>query len=123
MSVEGFGASRDDEDFDFLDGVGGAPAPRREEAADLAAAPDEGSTGPRVLRKTRNKERKSRRYNKEDYVQISGVVGRGVKSKFDFALAREKVETGRSRKQFEVLESLMRFYGEHGDPYDLLEEG
>ncbi|MDP9475021.1 MAG: hypothetical protein M3R38_04910 [Actinomycetota bacterium] len=122
MSVENFGASRDDEDFDFLDDVGAPPAPAREAAADLGVDAVGGRTGPRVLRATRNKERKSRRYNKKDYVQISGVVGRDVKAQFDVALAREKVETGRSRKQFEVLESLMRFYGEHGDPYDLLED-
>lgn len=123
MSVENFGSSRDDEDFGFLDDVVGAPpAPAREAPADLGVDPVGERTGPRVLRTTRNKERKSRRYNKKDYVQISGVVGRAVKAQFDVALAREKVETDRSRKQFEVLESLMRFYGEHGDPYDLLED-
>lgn len=122
MSAEGFGgASRDDEDFGFLDDVGAPPAPAAEQAPDLLAEPGEERTG-RVLR-TRNRARKSRRYNKRDYVQISGVVSREVKAAFEMALAREKVETGRGRKQFEVLESLMRFYAEEGDPYELLEDG
>lgn len=121
MSAERFGgASRDDEDFGFLDDVGAAPA--EESAPDLLAVPGGERTGRRVVR-TRNRVRKSRRYNKRDYVQISGVVSREVKAQFDMALAREKVERGQGRKQFEVLESLMRFYAEEGDPYELLEEG
>lgn len=116
MSSESYGnPSRDEEDFDFLDDVGTAPEP---------AVPDnttEFAGGTRVVRR-RKRDRKSRRYNKKDYVQISGVVSRSVKAEFDIALAREKVETGRGRKQFEVLESLMRFYSEEGDPYELLED-
>ena len=122
MSGEGFGAgyrgsSRDDEEFGFLDEVGAPPRAR--------TAPEPGLERPeqrRVVR-TRNRARKSRRYNKRDYVQISGVVSREVKAQFDVALAREKVERGRGRKQFEVLESLMRFYAEEGDPYEMFEEG
>jgi hypothetical protein len=115
------GSSRDDEEFGFLDEVG---APPRAETAP-GRDPEPGQERPeqrRVVRK-RNRARKSRRYNKRDYVQISGVVSREVKAQFDVALAREKVERGRGRKQFEVLESLMRFYAEEGDPYEMLEEG
>jgi hypothetical protein len=113
MSAEGFGgATRDDEDFDFLDDVGAAPA---------AEPVEEGGRGRRVVR-TRNRARRSRRYNKRDYVQISAVVSRDVKAQFDVALAREKAETGRGRSQFDVIESLMRFYAEEGDPYEMLEE-
>ena len=113
MSVErSNNPSRDEEDFDFLDDVGPAEA---------LPQPAQEIDGARVVRR-RNKPRRSRRYNKRDYVQISGVVSREVKAGFDIALAREKVETGRGRKQFEVLESLMRFYAEQGDPYELLEE-
>lgn len=120
MSAERFGGpSRDDEDFGFLDDVG--PAPRTEAPPDLAPEPA-GERGERRVVRTRKKARKSRRYNTKDYVQISGVVSREVKAEFEVALAREKVETGRGRKQFEVLESLMRFYAEEGDPYELLEE-
>lgn len=123
MSAEGVGgASRDDEDFGFLDDVGAPSAPAAEQAPDLLAEPGGEGTRRRVVR-TRNRARKSRRYNKRDYVQISGVVSREVKAAFEMALAREKVETGRGRKQFEVLESLMRFYAEEGDPYELLEDG
>ena len=125
MSGEGFGAgyggpSRD-EDFGFLDEVG-AP-PRAETAPDLGPEPGLERPEQRRVVRTRNRARKSRRYNKRDYVQISGVVSREVKAQFDVALAREKVERGRGRKQFEVLESLMRFYAEEGDPYEMLEEG
>lgn len=118
--MEGFERpSRDDEDFGFLDDVGAAPA-GAEAAPDLAPEPRRDATERRVVR-TRNRARNSRRYNKRDYVQISGVVSREVKAEFEVALAREKVERGRGRKQFEVLESLMRFYAEEGDPYELLE--
>jgi hypothetical protein len=125
LSGGGFGTgsgspSRDDEEFGFLDEVGG---PRAETAP--GRGPEPGMERPeqgRFMRK-RNRARKSRRYNKRDYVQISGVVSREVKAQFDVALAREKVERGRGRKQFEVLESLMRFYAEEGDPYEMLEEG
>ncbi|MGF1473311.1 MAG: hypothetical protein ACFB50_16445 [Rubrobacteraceae bacterium] len=114
MSPETYGnPSRDEEDFDFLDDVGPAPT--------VPETTTEAGGGTRVVRR-RNRDRKSRRYNKRDYVQISGVVSRSVKAEFDIALAREKVETGRGRKQFEVLESLMRFYAEEGDPYELLED-
>ncbi len=112
MSAEGFGSGyggpqRDDEDFGFLDDVG-APSRTTER-------------GERRIVRTRNRAKNSRRYNKRDYVQISGVVSREVKAEFEVALAREKVERGRGRKQFEVLESLMRFYAEEGDPYEMLE--
>jgi len=123
VSAEEFGLgrpSRDDEDFGFLDEVG-AP-PRTEAAPDLEPGGAPESPDQRRVVRTRNRARKSRRYNKRDYVQISGVVSREVKAQFDVALAREKVERGRGRKQFEVLESLMRFYAEEGDPYEMLEE-
>lgn len=121
MSSEGFGGpSRDDEDFGFLDDVGAPPA-REETQPDLAPRPGE-ERGERRMVRTRNRAKNSRRYNKRDYVQISGVVSRQVKAEFEVALAREKVERGRGRKQFEVLESLMRFYAEEGDPYEMLEE-
>lgn len=121
MSTEGSGygsTQRDDEDFGFLDDVG--TPPRTEAMPDLAPEPARERGERRVVR-TRNRARNSRRYNKRDFVQISGVVSREVKADFDLALAREKVERGRGRKQFEVLESLMRFYAEEGDPYELLE--
>ena len=125
MSADGFGtgyggAQRDDEDFGFLDDAGAPSVPREEAAPDLAPERVQERGERRVVR-TRNRARNSRRYNKRDYVQISGVVSREVKADFDVALAREKVERGRGRKQFEVLESLMRFYAEEGDPYELLE--
>src|SRR5215211_4761725 len=115
LSGAGYRGPSRDEDFGFLDEVG-AP-PRAETAPDLG--PEPGLEQRRLVR-TRNrarKSRRSRRYNKRDYVQISGVVSREVKAQFDVALAREKVERERGRKQFEVLESLMRFYAEEGDPY------
>src|SRR5215217_6883728 len=118
LSGAGYRGPSRDEDFGFLDEVG-AP-PRAETAPDLG--PEPGLEQRRLVR-TRNRARKSRRYNKRDYVQISGVVSREVKAQFDVALAREKVERGRGRKQFEVLESLMRFYAEEGDPYEMLEDG
>ena len=119
MSVErSNNPSRDEEDFDFLDDVGPSEASARPDPGY-----EEGGEARVVRRRNRAKKAKnSRRYNKRDYVQISGVVSREVKAGFDIALAREKVETGRGRKQFEVLESLMRFYAEQGDPYELLEE-
>lgn len=121
MSSEGFGGpSRDDEDFGFLDDVGAARAPAEDPAPDVLGGAREERGGRRMVR-TRNRAKNSRRYNKKDYVQISGVVSRQVKAEFEVALAREKVERGRGRKQFEVLESLMRFYAEEGDPYELLE--
>lgn len=110
MSGERFsGAS--EEDFSFLDDVGEAEVPTEPMT----------QRGRRVVR-TRNRAKKSRRYNKRDYVQVSAVVSREVKARFDLALAREKAETGRGRSQFEVIESLMRFYAEEGDPYEMLEE-
>jgi len=120
LSGAGYRGPSRDEDFGFLDEVG---APRAETAPDLGPAPGLERPEQRKVVRTRNRARKSRRYNKRDYVQISGVVSREVKAQFDVALAREKVERGRGRKQFEVLESLMRFYAEEGDPYEMLEEG
>ena len=124
MSAEGFdsgygGPQRDDEDFGFLDDVGAAPGPA--EAAPDLTTDSARERGERRVVRTRNRARNSRRYNKRDYVQISGVVSREVKADFDLALAREKVERGSGRKQFEVLESLMRFYAEEGDPYEMLQ--
>lgn len=120
MSAERFGGpSRDDEDFGFLDDVG-VPPGRGEAEPDLAPRRTE-ERGERRMVRTRNRAKNSRRYNTRDYVQISGFVSRQVKAEFEVALAREKVERGRGRKQFEVLESLMRFYAEEGDPYELLE--
>ncbi len=121
MSAEGFGGpQREDEDFGFLDDVGASRAPTADPVPDVLAEPSQ-ERGTRRMVRTRDRARNSRRYNKKDFVQISGVVSREVKAQFDIALAREKVERGRGRKQFEVLESLMRFYAEEGDPYEMLE--
>lgn len=121
MSAERFGgASRDDEDFGFLDDAGATPTPVEYPAPDVLGGGREERGGRRTVR-SRNRAKNSRRYNKRDYVQISGVVSREVKAQFEIALAREKVERGEGRKQFEVLESLMRFYAEEGDPYDMME--
>src|SRR5215217_843626 len=65
------GPSRDDEDFGFLDEVG-AP-PRTETAPDLGQEPEPERSEQRRIVRTRNRARKSRTYNKKDYVQTRGV--------------------------------------------------
>lgn len=55
-------------------------------------------------------------------VPISAKINKDVRFAVDRALAEESQRRGRPVYMAEVIERLMRFYVERGDPYDLLEE-
>lgn len=52
---------------------------------------------------------------------ISAKINKDVRFAVDRVLAEESERQGRPVYMAEVIERLMRFYVEHGDPYELLE--
>jgi hypothetical protein len=76
----------------------------------------------RPAQKRRGRPRGGRRSN-PDYVQISARIHKGVRFSLERVLAERSEREGRYVEMAEVIEDLMRFYVENGDPYELLEEG
>jgi len=76
----------------------------------------------RPAQKRRGRPRGGRRSN-PDYVQISARIHKGVRFSLERVLAQRSEREGRYVEMAEVIEDLMRFYVENGDPYELLEEG
>ena len=79
-----------------------------------------GPTAPEAPRKKRGRPRGGRRSN-PDYVQISARIHRDVRFSLEKVLVERSEREGRYVEMAEVIEDLMRFYLEHGDPYDLLD--
>lgn len=76
-------------------------------------------TGPE--RKRRGRPRGGRRSN-PDYVQISARIHKEVRFSLERVLAERSEREGRYVEMAEVLEDLMRFYVEYGDPNEVLGE-
>ena len=92
---------------------GGRPQERR--AGTTGAGP-----APEAPRKKRGRPRGGRRSN-PDYVQISARIHRDVRFSLEKVLVERSEREGRYVEMAEVIEDLMRFYLDHGDPYDLLD--
>ena len=84
------------------------------------AAGAAGPTAPETPRKKRGRPRGGRRSN-PDYVQISARIHRDVRFSLEKVLVERSEREGRYVEMAEVIEDLMRFYLDHGDPYDLLD--
>ncbi len=113
MSEERFAGAGEDEDFAFLDAA-------RERQAAGPARPGETPGRATVERRRRRRAKTGKRSDPENYTQVSAWVRREIKASFDVARAQEAADRGRAREQAEVIESLMRFYVEEGDPWEIL---
>lgn len=101
----------------------GVAEERRATRAEPRTEPRRGgaaATGP--AQKRRGRPRGGRRSN-PDYVQISARIHKEVRFSLERVLAERSEREGRYVEMAEVIEDLMRFYVENGDPYKLLEEG
>ncbi len=76
-----------------------------------------GSTN--AAQKKRGRPRGGRRSN-PDYVQISARIHKDVRFSLERVLAERSQREGRYVEMAEVIEDLMRFYVEKGDPHELL---
>lgn len=83
-----------------------------------------GGEGAAPVQRRRRRARTGKRSDRANFTQISAWVRREVKADFDFARAREIRERGpgQGREQAQIIESLMRFYAEEGDPWEVLGE-
>lgn len=72
-------------------------------------------------RKKRGRPRGGRRSN-PDYIQISARIHKDVRFSLERVLAERSEREGRYVEMAEVLEDLMRFYVENGNPYQMLED-
>lgn len=72
--------------------------------------------GPRPGKRRRGRPRGGRRSN-PDYVQISARIHKDVRFGLERALAERSEREGRVVEMAEVIENLMRFYIEKGDPW------
>lgn len=77
-----------------------------------------GSAKPKQ-QKRRGRPRGGRRSN-PDYVQISARIHKDVRFSLERVLAERSEREGRYVEMAEVIEDLMRFYVENGDPYEVL---
>ena len=74
----------------------------------------------RPAQRRRGRPRGGRRSN-PDYVQISARIHKEVRFSLERVLAERSELEGRYVEMAEVIENLMRFYVENGDPYEMLE--
>ena len=89
---------------------------------DGGEAPPPGRTG-RGGRSGRRPGRPRGKRSNPDYVQLTCYVREENLDDAKEALMQEKRETGRKRDVSDVIDSLLRFYAERGDPYEVLREG
>lgn len=106
------GAGSGEEDFAFLDTARSVSARSSAEPAERSAP-----------RRRRRRAKTGKRSDSENYTQVSAWVRREVKTDFDITRTQEGKDRGRRREQAEVIESLMRFYAEEGDPWEILDDG
>jgi hypothetical protein len=79
-----------------------------------------GASGPsKPTQKRRGRPRGGRRSNPA-YVQISARIHKDVRFSLERVLAERSEREGRYVEMAEVIEDLMRFYVENGDPYEML---
>lgn len=87
---------------------------------------DELATPTRAGRGGRTGRRRGRPPGKRsnpDYVQLTCYVREENLDDAKEALMQEKRETGRKRDVSDVIDSLLRFYAERGDPHEVLRDG
>ena len=94
---------------------------RRGEGPDLRSETRRGAAGSTnpEQKKKRGRPRGGRRSN-PDYVQISARIHKDVRFSLERVLAERSEREGRYVEMAEVIEDLMRFYVENGDPYEVL---
>ena len=73
----------------------------------------------RPAQRRRGRPRGGRRSN-PDYVQISARIHKEVRFSLERVLAERSELEGRYVEMAEVIENLMRFYVENGDPYEMV---
>jgi hypothetical protein len=101
--------------------TGGGDDRRGTGPADLRGEARHGTAGVgRPTQKRRGRPRGGRRSN-PDYVQISARIHKEVRFSLERVLAERSELEGRYVEMAEVIENLMRFYVENGDPYEMLE--
>lgn len=94
---------------------------RRGTGPDLRGEARRGAAGvARPTQKRRGRPRGGRRSN-PDYLQISARIHKEVRFSLEKVLAERSELEGRYVEMAEVIENLMRFYVENGDPYEMLE--
>jgi hypothetical protein len=86
---------------------------------DGGEAPPPVRTGPGG-RSGRRRGRPPGKRSNPDYVQLTCYVREENLDDAKEALMQEKRETGRKRDVSDVIDSLLRFYAEQGDPWDRL---
>lgn len=87
---------------------------------DLRPEARRGTPGPaKPAQKKRGRPRGGRRSN-PDYVQISARIHKDVRFSLERVLAERSEREGRYVEMAEVIEDLMRFYVENGNPYEVL---
>lgn len=87
---------------------------------------DEGAPPDRTGRTGRPGRRRGRPPGKRsnpDYVQLTCYVREENLDDAKEALIQEKRETGRKRDVSDVIDSLLRFYAEQGDPWERIGNG
>lgn len=87
---------------------------------------DEGAPPVRAGRTGRSGRRRGRPPGKRsnpDYVQLTCYVREENLDDAKEALMQEKRETGRKRDVSDVIDSLLRFYAEQGDPWERIGNG
>jgi len=89
---------------------------------DGGKAPPPVQTG-RGGRSGRRRGRPPGKRSNPDYVQLTCYVREENLDDAKEALMQEKRETGRKRDVSDVIDSLLRFYAEQGDPWDRLGDG
>lgn len=89
-----------------------SPGPRRDREVSAGR--------PQRAPKKRGRPRGGRRSNPE-YVQISARIHRDVRFSLERVLLERSEREGRYVEMAEVIEDLMRFYVENGDPYSMLD--
>ena len=115
-----------EQEDDLGAGVAGAEAPPEVAYGAQGRTPGGSSIAARtpgpVLRAGRRPGRpRGGRNSDPNCVPISAKINKDVRFAMDRVLAEQSERQGRPVYMAEVIERLMRFYVEHGDPYDLLE--
>ncbi len=114
------------EQEDDAGGVAGAEAPPEVVYGAQGRTPGGSSVGARTPGPVRRAGRRpgrprGGRNSDPNCVPISAKINKDVRFAVDRVLAEQSERQGRPVYMAEVIERLMRFYVEHGDPYDLLE--
>lgn len=93
-----------------------------ENSGRAAAVPSRGGAPRGSARRAGRGRPRGGRNSDPNCVPISAKINREVRFAMDRVLAEQSEQQGRPVYMAEVIERLMRFYCEHGDPYERLAE-